>query len=305
MKKLFYIIGVCSLFILQSCYDEYQTDYEFSATYFAKQFPLRSLIVEADEPLTFQVGVIIGGIRTENLGGQEVSFRLAPELLTDSTMEASALTLLPESYYSFSNDSEFDISSGDGTRLTTEITLLKDSFLMDPLAVNPVYALPIEITDHNTDSVLEGKNFTIVVVRFYNEYHGQYAVRGVDYTMDSEGGYTSEARYGNADEVVKADWVNDFVTTSNNDLSINYVGANNSTSNNSYLMNLNVREDGVCELSGEATSEIGSVIGSGEYDFQNKKFYFEYFYFDDLGVQHQVMDTAYYFTTPMSVEYWK
>ena len=305
MKKLFYIIAVCSLVLLPSCYDEYKTDYNFSATYFAKQFPIRSLILQAEEPLTFEVGVVVAGIRTENLGGNEISFRVAPELLTDSTLGASALTLLPEEYYTFSNATEFDMASGDGTRLVTQITLNKDTFLNDPLAIEPVYALPLEITSHNTDSILEGKNFTIVVVRFYNEYHGEYAVRGVDYTLNTQGEYTNTVRYGNADEVVKADWVNEFTTTSKTGLRVDYVGANNSTSTFDYLMNVDVREDGLCELSGESTSELPQLIGSGEYDFQEKTFYFEYFYFDDLGAQHLVMDTAYYFTTPMSVEAWQ
>lgn len=305
MKNIFLLLGLGVLLMMQSCYDEYQTDYEFSATYFPRQYPLRTLIATNDSAdLTFEVGVVIAGKRIDNLGSEKVSFRIAPELVDSMVSQYPNIKLLPEHYYSMSNDSEFDIVKGEGTRLSTQITLDKDSFVNDPNAMLPIYALPFEITAYDTDSVLLGQDFSIVMVRYYNEYHGDYFIRGVDYTMNADGSIADEFRYGKDDDVVINDWTNTFETEAFQMNSVNYVGRNITTDNDTYAMNVEVREDGFCVISGNVLSELNTLVGSGAYNTKEREFILEYTYFDDAGLMHEVFDTAYYLNTRLYDEAW-
>jgi len=305
MKKLLYILGIFGVLTLHSCYDDYQIDNEFSSTYFARQYPLRTLIASADEELSFEVGVVIAGKRLESLGNEHVTFRLAPERIDSLAVEYPELQVLPEEYYTLTNESEFDIEKGEGTRLSTKIILNKDSFVNDPLSVSPVYALAFEIDAYSTDEALEGKDFTVVVLRYYNEYHGDYFIRGADFTLDATGAALDTFRYGRDDDIVINDWTNTFVTEAFTTISVDYIGRYYSTESKIYKMNVEVREDGLCLISGNETSELSSLIGSGEYDDIDRQFILEYTYIDDGGVYHKVYDTAYYLNTQLSDESWR
>ena len=136
----------------------------------------------------------------------------------------------------------------------------------DSLSLAPVYALAFEIDAYSTDEVLEGKEFTVVVLRYYNEYHGDYFIRGEDYTLDATGAALDTFRYGRDDDIVINDWTNTFVTESFTTVSVDYIGRYYSTADKTYKMNVEVREDGLCLISGNETSELSSLIGSGEYD---------------------------------------
>lgn len=305
MKKIFLLLGLGVLLMLQSCYDEYQTDYEYSATYFPRQYPLRTLIATNDSvEMTFEVGVVIAGKRLENLGGESVSFRIAPELIDSMKAKYPAIKLLPEQYYSLSNAEEFDIVKGEGTRLSTKITLVKDSFINNPDAMKAVYALPFEITSHDLDTVLPGQDFSIVMLKYYNEYHGDYFIRGVDYTVNADGSIAEEFRYGKDDDVVINDWTNTFTTAAFQKNVINYVGRNFTSGDAVYQMNVEVREDGHCILSANNISDLNTLVGSGVYDDVEREFVLEYTYFDGAGMMHEVFDTAYYLNTQLKDEAW-
>ena len=104
--------------------------------------------------------------------------------------------MLPANYYELSDNHTFVIPSGEINGNVT-VKLNRDLFLSDSIAATPSYALPLRIISSTTDSILTEKNYTVVVVRFYNKYHGSYWLKGVDYTLDVAGNHTDTIVYRN------------------------------------------------------------------------------------------------------------
>ena len=75
MKRLFRksLIPFILIFVLQSCYEDYKKDFEYTATYFAMQDPLRTVLVEDGTDLAIEIGVMLGG-KYENDRNESVLF---------------------------------------------------------------------------------------------------------------------------------------------------------------------------------------------------------------------------------------
>lgn len=197
MKLTKIISGIAALLLMGSCgYDDFISDYEYSATYFASQQPLRTIVAEGDRD--FEVGVTLAGLREDN-GTDWVNFEIDTVLL-DSLPEAANLVLLPDSYYILGDESTFNISK---TFLRTVNVQLTDAFFNDPLSLTNHYALPLRIVESSLDSILgynvdettiissaeqENMDVTIVVVKYVSPYSGTYYSKGVQYKLDAEGG---------------------------------------------------------------------------------------------------------------------
>ena len=149
-----------------------------------------------DNQLKFIISANSGGAykNTENIS---VDFVVDPAL-GDSLYNSSGGTkmyVLPASYYTLSNTSKITIPSGQPNG-NVEVQLTQ-SFLDDPLAIGVNYVVPLRITASTTDSVLVGKplisapdlriagnwaikpkNYTLFGIKFVNEYHGTYLLRG-------------------------------------------------------------------------------------------------------------------------------
>jgi len=205
MKVLKYISAFfLTALLLTSCYEDYISDYTYTSTYFATQTPLRTIVADGD--MTFQVGVTLSGLREDD-GTHQVFYEVDTTLM-DLIPEASAYTLLPDSYYELSNDSEFDIIPASHLRVV-DVTLDQDLFTADPNAVNETYALPLRITSSTLDSIpnsdldtatIDSRNITIVVVKYISPYSGYYYTRGVQYEVNSgTGEYTDTSTFYNSD----------------------------------------------------------------------------------------------------------
>lgn len=167
--KLIFLLTV--ILSLTSCqkYEDFIEDYDYSTTYFAYQRPIRTVF--SDDP-SIEIGVVLGGKR-ENKIDERVTFQIEPEMLQNvDYVGNNQFKLLPEDYYSLSDNHTIIIPKGKFLG-TIKLTLNKEKFLTDPLAVENTYALPIRITESSTDQILKGdveagieaKDYTIIVIK--------------------------------------------------------------------------------------------------------------------------------------------
>jgi len=289
MKKILFICAV-ALLLLQGCYDEYKTDYEFTTTYFSLQKPFRTLLIEEGKDLSMEVGVVLSGKYVNNVN-EVVGFEMPSSLL-----DGTGLELLPSSYYDISSTDEFVIKSG--SILGTVKITLNDNFLNDPLANTLHYALPFQITSSSADSILAGKDYTIVAIRYQNMYYGSYWIKGADVTLDESDMPVDTFVYSNKD--LSKNLYTIFSTSAQDTSIVNFVGADKSGNNK---MKLGIKADGSIEVKSSATSDISNITGSGNYDKENRIFTLNYTYMKG-AVKHSVKDTLYHFDTPMSLVTW-
>ncbi|MEI6865039.1 DUF1735 domain-containing protein [Flavicella sp.] len=193
IKKM-YIVLIMMGVAVSSCesYGDLIEDFDYTTVYFSSQKPLRS-IVSYDE-MQFKVGVALGGKRENNID-EYADFEIDESLLT-SVSGADAFTLLPEAYYELSNTSTMVISSGSFIGDVT-VTLNRDLFTNDPLAVQNTYALPLKITNSSLDSIggfnPDGsildipKDYTILVVKYISQYTGIYYYTSIQNEVDDTG----------------------------------------------------------------------------------------------------------------------
>lgn len=197
--KLFFLLTV--ILSLTSCqkYEDFIEDFDYSTTYFAYQKPVRTVF---SDDLSIEIGVVLGGKR-ENKTDERVTFQIEPEMLQDvDYVGSNQFKLLPEDYYSLSDNNTIIIPKGKFLG-TVRLTLNKEKFLMDPLAVESTYALPIRITESSTDQILKGdieagiaaKDYTIVVIKYISEYHGVYYHRGQRTSYDNLGNMIETLKY--------------------------------------------------------------------------------------------------------------
>ncbi|MGV8094984.1 MAG: DUF5627 domain-containing protein [Mangrovibacterium sp.] len=120
--------------------------------------------------------------------------------------------LFPQSYYTLSNNSELIIPKGEIFG-TIEVQLTP-AFFEDTLTIGTKYVIPLKILSSTTDSVLHGKtskddpdprvaadwttvpkDFTLFGIKYVNEYHGKYLLRGASVIKDANGNIIETIRY--------------------------------------------------------------------------------------------------------------
>ena len=188
MKNMLRLIAIYmgSIIALTSCekYEDPTTDYDYSAVYFGTQKPLRTIV--AKEEMKFKFGAVLGGKRENS--GEWVKFSVDPSLLKKID-GADQFTMLPKSFYSMDLKSEGDCTLyiQAGTFLgDMNITLNKEAFLNDPLAVSKKYAIPLRLYETSADSILYGnaytpsKAYTIIAVKYILPEHCAYYGTGVE-----------------------------------------------------------------------------------------------------------------------------
>lgn len=300
MKKLI-IFSLFLAVVMSACYDDYTTDFEFTAAYFAYQYPVRTVIIDAEaENFEIEVGAVYGGRYAYEGYSENIKFSIEDSLITnDSTAIAMGIKVMPQAWYTLSSESEINIV--DSNAGTVKVTINQDSLTAYPDATMNTYALPFVMTSASTDSILAEKNFTIVVVKFKNEFDGRYYVKGVDYALNSQGVPTDTMMYNN-DALVLNKYI--FLNTiSADELLVPRIGNNESESE--YVYNMKVRKsDGKAIISGIGTSAISELTGAAEYDYNAKAFISKYNY-KDAGIEHSVIDTLIYANTEINMEFWK
>ncbi|WP_372756123.1 DUF1735 domain-containing protein [Mariniflexile sp.] len=254
------LIVIGAAFTSCESYEDFTGDFDKTTVYFATQKPLRT-IVSYDE-MSFKVGVSLGGKRENNVD-EYADFEIDPTLLT-TVSGADAFTLLPSSYYELSDNSRMVISKGKFIGDVT-VTLNRELFTNDPLAVQNTYALPLKITASSLDSIggfdPDGtvldlpKNYTILVVKYISSYSGTYYHKGVQKEVDGSGGVINETVYDNADLIKNQTWA--LTTVDRNSVKTPGIGAVN---NQSFVININETTNAVSidTPSGGVTNLVGT-----------------------------------------------
>ena len=179
-----------SLFLLSSCYEDFEEDYKESMVYFSSQKPLRTVI--ADRDMNIRVGVAIGGKREVDMKDW-AEFRIVPNLL-----EGTGFTLLPENYYTLSDEKRFYVTKPTIAVADVQIDFTED-FFNDEKAATLHYALPFKVVSSSHDGVLAGKETSIVAIRYFSAYHGTYYVKGSVSKLDASGNEIERENYVKAD----------------------------------------------------------------------------------------------------------
>ena len=176
-KIVSYLTVMVIFFGLVSCYDDYIKDYDYTAVYFGTQRPLRTLVARTgSEYLEFRIGVALGGVR-ENVKGYTAEFMLDPELL--NTIDgANKFTLLPESCYSIENANNTFIIPKGKVLGDCPVKINKNDFVNLPGSLDNTYALPVRLLSTTADSIRDGKDYTIIVIKYIDEHSGYYFKKG-------------------------------------------------------------------------------------------------------------------------------
>lgn len=252
------IKNICVAFLAMgamftSCekYDDFTGDFDYTTVYFSTQTPLRT-IVSYDE-MEFKVGVNLGGKRV-NEKEEYAKFEIDESLLT-TVAGASGFTLLPAAYYELSDTSRMTIPVGEYIGDVT-VSLNRDLFTSDPLAIDNTYAIPLKITETSLDSILETKDYTVLVVKYISEYSGVYYHTGTQQELDTNGGLVEEIVYDEYDLIDNTTW--EVVTVDRNSIQTPGIGVNNSEN---FVINIDETTNSVTIDS--PSSGVTNLIGSG------------------------------------------
>ena len=296
IKKTAFFVLISSLFALQGCYDDYKEDFGSTSTYFARQFPLRTLVEEDGKDFRFEVGVVLGG-KYENTTDEKVGFIVQDTLLK----HYPTLTKLPESYYSLQSNM-ITIPKGE-FKGAVEVILNKEKFINDPLAIGKNYALPLQIVSTTANTVLKDKHYTIIVLKYYNKYHGWYYRKGRDTREDlADTVVNKHVVYSNKDMVLNKAFL--LESLSKNQISVPFIGSNFTENKSAYTMQMDIA-DNKGTLAGKLITPLTNVSGTIDYHPADKKYTMKYNYKDKDGKPHLVLDTLYFRNTELFLENWK
>lgn len=196
MKKI--IIFLILTVAMFSCYEEYVVDYDYDGIYFTYPIDVRTFVV--GEGMEINFGVALAGVR-DNTRDRVVDFQIDNSLISAATLDkmksgsgyiqssvdgVSELKLLPNNYYTLSDNSKFVIKKGEYTGMV-KIKADSASFLADPSTLMATYALPVRITSADADTVLENNDYAVIGLKYENMLFGNYWHGGVTVVKDASG----------------------------------------------------------------------------------------------------------------------
>ncbi len=195
MKRIAMITAL-ALLLFGCGYEDYKIDHVNTAVYFpqAGQTQIRSFVV--NEVHTIEVGVVLGG-RRENRSNETADFIIDESIITNP-----GHVLLPQAYYTLSNNSQFQIPSGS-FQGSVQITITPE-FFADPMAQTANYVLPFRLSSTSLDSILEGKETLLLRVRYEAELFGNYYHNGVTHIRDSNNNLVETIIYHQQEPVTNA-----------------------------------------------------------------------------------------------------
>lgn len=321
-----------ALGVLSGCTNEDITfdDYGYQSVYFPYQAPVRTLVL-GDEALgdntidrerSFSIGVTMGGAYY-NKKDRAVEVAYAPELMTNVTNGGGdPMALLPPSYY----EADFGtITIPEGSFAGTMRVDLTDAFFADPLSTTTHYVIPVRITAAQ-DSVLSGvpssfaedpdprvgddwaiapKDYTLFAIKYINEMHGMYLLRGKRTNTVTEESTTYSGRFLTDNNMTKLS------TVSLTENVMNIVGGTNS--GGAYRMLLTFDHDSqevnVSQLDGTTVVSNGGGVyftkddpeAESYNDASHRTIYLDYTY-EDGGVTYAVKDSLVFVDTDVVFE---
>jgi len=325
MKKVILLFTAFLMILNFSCKngDWEFADFKYKTVYFPYQYPIRTLVLgdyiydnENDNNLKFFISVRIGGMY-ENKSEWKVNFQVAEELAKNLiTSNKDTIQALPSRYYTLNPTGEIIIPKGkfDGR---VEVQLTED-FLNDSLSSGIRYVIPLKITSSTADSILVGlpqlglnnpdprvagnwvvtpKNFTLFGIKYVNNYHGNYLLRGRSVIKDLAGKEVETIAYHQ--KYVEDDEVWFIKTISKNGVSLEKrtLRSTNKAISGTYSMKLIFDNNNNCSITNTKDSKL-PVTGTGKFvkdgdEWGNKKrnvIYLNYKINDGTYI-HSVSDT--------------
>lgn len=290
MKKLkilsFIILFTIGMF---SCKNEDWSfpDFDYTTSYFPYQYPVRTIVLgdynydnSGDKEGKFIISATMGGVYKNN-EDRVVNFAIDETLTHNlySTPGNTPIIPLPSNYYTLSDNSKIVIRKGE---LSGGVEVqLSEAFFADPLAVGINYVIPLRITGASTDSVLVGssdmpnpdpriasnwilapKNFTLFAVKYVNDYHGKYLLRGKSVVKDAAGTAVETLIYRKP-EIVKDDVVS-VLTSSKNIATYENSVRLTTGSPGKFQMQMTFGSDGNCVISNTDKYPF-TISGTGKY----------------------------------------
>jgi len=205
MKKIIFALFLA--LTLNSCYEDYIKDFDYSSIYFTYQTNVRTVVV--GEGMKIEVGAALGGVM-ENKLDRKVNFTMDNSLVTPdilAAMQSSSLSYIkdnvagltslipmPANYYTISSNNLITIKKGLHVG-TVEIRPDSVKFLSDPATLNAQYVFPFLITSADADSLLPSKNYSVIGLRYENMLFGNYYHGGVTTVKDAAGTVLSTVKY--------------------------------------------------------------------------------------------------------------
>jgi hypothetical protein len=191
VNKIIIALVAVSLF---GCYEDYVKDFDYAAVYFGTSKPLRTLVTKTgEEELVFRVGVGLGGVR-ENTTGYDVEYAYDPGLIATPPLtanEVSRVKLLPENCYTIENGGKFTFHIPKGKLIgDCEVRINKNAFVAMEGALkvgdsrNTTWVIPLRLLSTTADMILEGKDWTLIGVKYIDEHSGNYYCRGSQTAAD-------------------------------------------------------------------------------------------------------------------------
>lgn len=298
MKKS--ILFLASMLVLAtSCYEDYVRDFDYSAALIAYQYNLRTFVL--DEGEQFKVTVALTGVM-KNEQDRNVELTLDPTLLdgaltnlSNSAMTSgdyvakeiqaaklTALTVLPEDYYTMEGINGLCIKKGEHTAAVT--LRATEQMRNDPKVFAPYYALGFKITKADVDQIPEGKDFAVIAVKCENRFYGTWSRSGKVTSYDAAGQVTDVDYTGKS---LSDESCYTLTTVDASKLTANRVAGTSGS------MTIAFAGDDIT-----VSSEDGTVTGTGKFDgsklLQNRKLFLEYTVAGADGTRKEVSDTLYF-----------
>lgn len=222
--------------VLGGCYEDYVKDYDQSSVFVAYQWDLRTFVVGEDQAFKFTVGLAgvmdnrqdrsvtltvedalvtedISGIiplnaagvkAIDGLSGRSSLGTLSGDYVATALADAgiTQLSPLPKDAYSLDGLSGLTILAGAHTASVT--IRASDTFIANPDAYVPGYAIGFLIKSAQADLVPAAKSFAVIAVRCENKFYGYYSRAAHVVRKDAAGNVVSETD-------VEASLADDFV----------------------------------------------------------------------------------------------
>lgn len=302
-NKIF--LAILSCVCLCSCYDNYIKDYDKVACGFANQTDVRSVVV--GEGMQFSTGVALGGV-IENKKDRTVNFEIDYSLVNDETLlamkhhnfkyiadlmaDVEALSVLPMSNYSLKSNSNYPgrVVIEKGTHLGVIDVKIDSAAFFAEDHYTPDFVIPIRIVSARDTDIIDGREYTVIGVRYEALLFGSYWHGGY---MDVEGAEGTD-RISYPTEIPQADsrvWT--LSTVSPKSLTANAVGREyNSTA---AQMKLTLEDDDTITIEAVPGARY-QVVDEGDSRFirarrlQDRKIALNYKY-ESEGLIYHVHDT--------------
>ena len=300
MKINKFLVGLAGSLALTGCLkskDITYPDFEYQTTYFASQFPIRT--VELGEDLFVDnsldnqhkvlVTAITGGVR-ENKKDIVLNFSVDPSLCDRLYYPVAnggrKILPLPANYYQLASN---QIIIPKGSLMGGVEVQLTDAFFQDPLAIDNNYALPLLLSNaKGADSILRGqptlgitnprrtfgndwivqpKDYVVYTIKYVNPWHGNYLRRGVD-IMTAGGNSRTVTRHAT---YVESDEVNKLTTKSLDQVELPLLFKDDQGRNFSCNLLLTFDNTGKCTVSTSSNPSLFTVTGTGAFVKKGEK----------------------------------